>query len=123
MSKSDDIAAKLSQAASDLALWRGLLEHPGWKAYEKIIDEQMKLRQSTVCLTPLASFGKSLEQEFMKGEAAGLGLAIVVPKTQAEMAKMEVEILNVELDQEKEHETDRRPDGGSRVDDDDFSRE
>ena len=123
MSKRDEISGRLSETASDVASWRGLLDHPGWKRYKDIIEQQVRLRHATICLTPLESFGKSLEQEFMKGEAAGLGLALALPETQHEMARLDLERLTVALEKETDNEKARKSDGGSRVDNNDFSGE
>jgi len=123
MSKRDEISGRLSEAASTVATWRGLMDTPAWKNYRAIIEEQVRLRHATICLTPLSSFGKSLEQEFMKGEAAGLGLALALPETQYEMASLDLERLTVELEKEMDNETSGKSAERSRVFDDDFSRE
>jgi len=123
MKKKDEIEAEISSNVEEHALWRSLLEHPSWKKFEEIVMEQVRLRQATVCLTPLPTFGKSLEQEFMKGEAAGLGLALALVHTQYEITKLEKEKLAVELDKEMEYEKARTAPRGSRVVDDNFSRE
>ena len=123
MSKIENISGKLSASANEVAVWRGLIESPAWKTYKDVIEQQVRLRHATICLTPLESFGKSLEQEFMKGEAAGLGLALALPETQYEMAKLDVAKLTVELEKENDSEKARNADGGSRVDNADFSGE
>jgi len=113
-----------SDAASLVATWRSLLDHPGWKMYEKFLLEQRQNRIATVALIPLESSAKIFAQEFMKGEAAGLGLAQITPYAQLEQAEADVKVLSVKLDREKEHvEEDAKARGASRVDDRDFSRD
>ena len=124
MTKREELESELHRAIERAAGWRGLLDHPGWVRYKSMADEQIRLRHATICLTPLESFGKSLEQEFMKGEAAGLTLALTLVETQHEMARLDVERLTTAIEMETTNETAaKQPDGRSRVENDDFSRE
>lgn len=114
--KSENLEQQLQDAAKESHLWKTLFEHPGWVAFEKLIEAQVNIRQRTILLTPLASNAQVFQQEYMKGEAAGAQLALALARSQLEQAELNRVRLTNEL--EREHEIEERipADGGSRVD-------
>lgn len=125
MKREDELAGELRAAAEERAFWRALLELPAWQRFVQIIQEQRNVRASTVCLQPISSLGQALAQEFMKGEYGGLGLAITLPQTQLEVAEINIERLNQEIERDQDVNTIAKAseDGRSRVDDEHFYRE
>lgn len=89
--------------SSDLAMWRGLVMSDGFKIMKKDMELQRNYRLLTVGGSPLASFSGVLPQEFMKGEANGIGLALTYPLLQVENLQMDVERLTVAIETEKEN--------------------
>lgn len=114
-----DLEAEIAERSGDVSQWRALLDMPVWKKYITALDEQVRERQLTITHTPLASFGQVLPQEFMKGEASGLGLAKNLPQLMFEAAQAEISRLNDDL-RRLSDETKPSADGGSRVDDQHF---
>lgn len=53
-----------------------LKAHAGFKYYQEILDAQQKTRVQAIVLTPLDSLDKVPHQEYSKGEAAGILLAL-----------------------------------------------
>ena len=79
---------QLEEAApSQLAALRQLLKSPGWELLVKHAQAQIQTRTDTVILTPLESTGKVTQQEFQKGEIAGMRLLIALPESLIETVK------------------------------------
>lgn len=55
-----------------------------------MLEAQAKLREGTVVLQPLKSADKVYEQEFVKGEAAGLRMALALPKQVIDACRAEL---------------------------------
>lgn len=110
-------AEELRLKQEEASFWRTLTESSAWGQLKAIMEEQRRIRLFTVAETPLQSFAEAMPQEFMKGEAAGIGLVLTLPYTQLELAKADMAILEVKLEQEQEDEiTDAETDAGkSRV--------
>lgn len=111
-----------SSQSSELSEWQSFLNHSCWGRFSKILEEQANTRAGEILLKPLESMDKAGAQEFMKGEVAGLKLALTTPLSIVEQLKHDLRVTNAKL--EKEHElsqvgTDDA--GGSRVDDRNFS--
>ena len=109
-----------------LHLWKALSEHRGWQMLYKLAEEQRAMRQNTVCLTPVSSFGEVLAQEFAKGEVSGLALLITLPEVQMDIVEAEIKSLDTIEEMEKKDGRGNDGNGGSdrdvefksRVDDD-----
>jgi hypothetical protein len=85
----------------ELQLWRGLIMHDAWKKLEATLKEQQSSRIQRVMLNPLQTQDEALEQEFVKGEYAALGLILELPYTmvdnlETELGKQKVEAQDVE---------------------------
>ena len=77
--KREELEGELSQVASSAQTWKSFLEHPGFALYERMLTEQIALRQTTVCLTPVNSEYTPFTQEYYKGEASGMIKAMDIP--------------------------------------------
>lgn len=104
MKSKDELEGSLSKAASDAAMWRSLLEHPGWVEYQRLVEGQINLRKGTILLTPLQSAALVFHQEFMKGEAAGAQACLLLPHAQLEAAEMDRVRLTNQLERDDEIE-------------------
>jgi hypothetical protein len=107
MSKKLALEAEFSRRASELSLWKGLVEHPGWKLYEKTLKEQQDGRL-LVLAEPCSGLGGMLAQEFMKGEAAGFRTARGFPEMQIEILQVDLRSLEVAVQLEEENELERK---------------
>jgi hypothetical protein len=122
----DKLEAKISQVASQLASWRSLQEHPQWKPFLEMLEQQKAMRLNML-IQPLANMAALLPQEFMKGEAAGLHLAQQTPELQVSALENERKRLEFQLAQIGERNANSRTGSGtdersgSRVDDERFS--
>lgn len=58
-----------------------LVESAPWKVYCSIVEKQQVVRLDSIVLTPLQSLDAALEQEYAKGEIAGMRTAVQLPST------------------------------------------
>lgn len=118
----DELEAKLSEAASEEAIWKSFMDHPGWEKYQAFLQEQMISRQTVVCLTPINTEYSAFAQEFFKGEFSGIRTALSTPVTQREYFRQQVTILQKDLEK---YETETNVDTAfaSRLDGDPFGGE
>lgn len=100
MSKKEDLENKLSEMASDLSVWQSLMNHPGWKMYEEEMKFQREARLQ-VLGEPLKGFGQVFDQEFLKGEGSGIGLAMKYPELRVEILKSDVKRLETTIQLEE----------------------
>lgn len=120
--KLDALEAGLSENGSELAVWRSLMEHPGWALMEKRLDTERKMRALAVSAQSVRSVGEVFAQEYMKGEASGLGLALSMPQTEVEQLELEARKLEVLIEGERNAlKAEARADERSRVPSDDGS--
>ena len=116
------LAEEISDKASYLAVWRSFVDHPGWKLFHDLLEEQKNSRKGEILFKPLKDSEALYAQEFMKGEISGLTLAQVGPFALIEGLKADVQVSEAKLEQENEREsqsTDGR--NASRVDGPSFS--
>jgi hypothetical protein len=120
--KSQELKNELSRKGSELASWRNLVESAGWKQFKATMEQQRMGRLFAVGETRLESFGATLGQEFMKGEAAGIGLALMFPLAKVEELQRDVTILLTSIELEADNVQETPPAGsGSRVDNSSFN--
>lgn len=62
----------IARAPALLVQLESLVEHPGWVVLSNILDRQAAIRTNSILTQPLSSLDATLEQEYMKGEAAQL---------------------------------------------------
>lgn len=122
--KSDAIQSlegKISDKRSQLVLWRGLVEHPGWNLFGKLLASQVDMRKGEILLRPLKNLDEVCAQEFMKGEVSGLSLSQVTAYSVIETLQAEIRTLEFNLENENA-KADAYPSdaGGSRVDNERF---
>ena len=100
----------LDLAMKERSLFRDLTNSPGWKALMEIAEGQRIVRSNKIILTP-CSMDRVSEQEFEKGEVAGILLFINMPETAIEGLSEEIDEWKVKLniDEEKEDATRTAP--------------
>lgn len=87
-----------------------LKSHPGFKELMQIAEVQAREREKTIILTPLKGMDDTLEQEYRKGEVAGIMLFMEM--TNIRIASLQEEIntglaqLKVESNYEPETDVD-----------------
>lgn len=60
---------------------RQLVASDGWKEYIAIMAQHQKVRLDMIVLAPLSGVDAAFEQEYKKGEIAGISLALSFPQT------------------------------------------
>ena len=74
-----------------ILLLEELLENLAHKDIDGMLSEQVNLRRQQILLTPLSSSDRIYQQEFAKGEAAGIELARGLPTVYLETLKQDYE--------------------------------
>lgn len=94
-----------------------LIEHPGWKLYASMLEEQKNLRFGEYAYKPLASADQMPAEQFNKGECSGLALALVTPHAAIETLNQQIKVQTVKQEMNDAAEK-KRADGAraSRVD-------
>lgn len=87
---------------SALIEFKELTQLRGWKRLVEIAKAQQEVRKNAVILTPMGKLDNALEQEFMKGEYAGIGMLLLIPEI--EISKYEELIKANEEEKETENE-------------------
>lgn len=98
----DALEAGLSENGGDIATWRSFMEHPGWALMEKRLDHDRKMRALAITANSVRSVGEVFAQEFLKGEASGLGHALSMPQTELEQLELEAKKLAVLIEGERD---------------------
>lgn len=120
--KLEQIQGGISEAGSELATWRGLIEHPGWPLLVKKVQE--KIAGYTVGLKqPIVSLDMIPKQEFLKGEVSGLEFVLELPSSEMEQLSAEIQNLNVMEEREKDAIKAETSAPESRVESSQFSRD
>ena len=89
----------LAEQRATLRSFRKLVASPEWAALVKIMENQLRVRE--VCMRqPLSGMDKVFEQEFSKGEAAGIGLVLAMPQQIIDVAESELKGVGENVDQE-----------------------
>lgn len=101
-------AERALQAAREVLIdLQALVKSRGWDRLLSIARDQEAVRISAVALQPLASGDKIYEQEFMKGEIAGIRLFMNLPGTQIEVLLSQLD--NMENENDNPDSTGRAP--------------
>lgn len=79
--------ASLEENERFVSAMKGLLASDGWKVYCDVIEKQQVVRFDGIILNPLASMDQVLEQEYKKGEIAGLRMCLQLPQTLLSVAE------------------------------------
>lgn len=95
---------RVEEALQLIEQFQTLQRSTGWKSLEKQLDDQIKLRYNEVVLKPLDSINDATRVEFMKGEIAGLRLALELPAKIIEGARGTLDLLNVDTGDESDSE-------------------
>ena len=75
---------------------RKLIKSPGWVQLLKIADAQIETRRRAIILSPLKAMDEVLEQEYAKGEIAGIMLFLSLPETWMQSLMMNADKLEKE---------------------------
>ena len=75
------IDKRIAQSRENKDLISSLLNHPGWKFVERVAKSQIEQRRNTVFLEPVSDVNGAVAQEFLKGEANGMGTLLALPQT------------------------------------------
>jgi len=75
----DDVESKLSARDQKKAL-EALLASRGWSILSGILNSQVQTRCDAIILTPLEKRVAVFQQEYAKGEVAGIKLAVNLPQ-------------------------------------------
>lgn len=70
-------------------LFQNLIESPGWKALEQIVEEQAQQRRQEMC-SPMLPGGEYTRQ-WIGGELSGLGIVMGTPTTLIEYFSIQIE--------------------------------
>ena len=74
-----------------LSNFRSLVQHPAWAALVEIMNVQVQNRVRDIMSQRPADDKGVYEQEFMKGEAAGITLVLGMPQSLIESAEHDME--------------------------------
>lgn len=88
--------SELAELRTKVRSIQEILDSAIWKQYSSMVAEQVTGRTNQLILTPLASLDGALEQEYAKGEIAGMRFALailpqLVDDTLTEITRMEPE--------------------------------
>lgn len=108
--KLDELQNQLTEAATEEREWKELLDSAAWQRYATFLTNQRNMRKEVVLMTPISAENTAFAQEFYKGEAMGLSLALSFPQTQLELAEMKRRTLTKETELEHESEAEERTD-------------
>lgn len=73
-----------------LTQWKALFENPMWGALEEVLKAQIAAREAVILEEKLTPDGL-YDREMIRGERAGLKLALVIAETMAEQVKLDYE--------------------------------
>ncbi len=82
--------------------FKDLIKSKGWKRLSEVGQAQQEVRKHAVILTPLKELDNALEQEFMKGEYAGIGLLLAIPETEISKYNELIKLNQVKKENEDE---------------------
>lgn len=71
---------EIQEAREILRKFRKLEASAEWGALRELVENQIKFRDGQVLRRALSGIDKVLEQEFVKGEAAGMATVLALPK-------------------------------------------
>lgn len=74
------VAKELKEAREQKALYEALINHRGWDMFKVLIEAQIESRTREVMSSPLGDEKTLAKQEWDKGEASGLRLALALPR-------------------------------------------
>lgn len=98
------MSEELRRLQDEASLWRALTDSQGWRQLKEVMEAQRNTRIGMVGGQPIRSMADVFPQEFMKGEAAGIGLVLQLPYVQMEVLADQIKVLEFQLTQEKQDE-------------------
>ncbi|MFM6926980.1 MAG: hypothetical protein ACKOX6_00860 [Bdellovibrio sp.] len=100
MSK-DELLEKESVLSENLRALQDLVASSAWKKYSDLIDAQVKGRIDQLVLKPLRGIDETLEQEYAKGEIAGMRFSLNIVADLIDTGAAELEQVRNALGAEK----------------------
>lgn len=94
----------LQEMQEQLRELRKLKESSGWRVLMSFVLEQVQMRTTAVMRTPAKGVAEAMAQEFMKGEAAGLELAVTSVEAQIETLEARVKAELEELEESSDED-------------------
>jgi hypothetical protein len=82
-----DLRHDIAETVNDL---KTMIASYAWAKYSALLTEQVTGRIDGMILTPLASLDETLGQEYAKGEAAGLKLALAIVPSLIESMEQDI---------------------------------
>jgi len=98
-----ELEGELSDAASELKVWKDLKETHGWQRMQVMVQGQINAR-FTEYRKPLGSMDEVPAQEYLKGEMAGLELFSGLLDAEIERLEALIERLTKEIEDEPDTE-------------------
>lgn len=94
----------LSSALELKRAYEELQAFPAWATIKAQLEKQVRVRTDRIMLTPLTNLDAAMEQEYAKGEVAGIRLVLCLPEQTVEDLGFEIQQL---INQMKEEENER----------------
>ena len=94
----------LSSALELKRAYEELQVFPAWATIKAQLEKQVRARTDRIMLTPLTNLDAAMEQEYAKGEVAGIRLVLCLPEQTVEDLGFEIQQL---INQMKEAENGR----------------
>lgn len=84
MQDEDEMPADERKARDAVRAFRELLASEGWRILKEVVEQQIKSRTDHIILTPRGDMKSEWDQEYKKGEVAGMKLVLEFPKVEQE---------------------------------------
>jgi len=94
----------LSSALELKRAYEELQAFPAWATIKAQLEKQVRVRTDRIMLTPLTNLDAAMEQEYAKGEVAGIRLVLRLPEQTGEDLGFEIQQLSNQM---KEEENER----------------
>lgn len=104
MSEKPNAREELASALDMKKAYEELQAFPAWQILKAQLEKQVQIRTERVMLTPLKALDSAMEQEFEKGEVAGIRLVLALPQQMFDDLSFEVDKLLKEMEEENGRE-------------------
>lgn len=112
MNELAELEAKFSDVSDELSVWQGLISLDAWERLMVVATGQVTSRVPML-RQPISGVDAAFEQEFVKGEMAGIELFQNLPHTEVERLKAERDRLEKEIADATRDTDAMGADGGS----------
>jgi Tfp pilus assembly PilM family ATPase len=94
MNEETELSLAEQKALLDIRALKALTESPGWAIVRRVLQGQIEAIKNQIVFSPRGSQRTEFEYEFLKGQAAGLQIAINLAEQQYETERDVAEALN-----------------------------